>query len=79
MKASVMASVMALCGVLVALGPVPSQAQVPASRATISLSDEPISRAQVRGTWLTTTANDALASPEHTARTMQRLREIGLN
>ncbi|MEY2593739.1 MAG: hypothetical protein RI972_1428, partial [Pseudomonadota bacterium] len=40
---------------------------------------EPISRAQVRGTWLTTTANDALASPEHTARTMQRLREIGLN
>ena len=36
-------------------------------------------RAQVRGTWLTTTANDALATPEHTARTMQRLREIGLN
>ncbi|NBO77392.1 MAG: hypothetical protein EBV28_10460, partial [Betaproteobacteria bacterium] len=79
MKASVMASVMALCGVLVALGPVPSQAQVPASRATISPSAEPNSRAQVRGTWLTTTANDALASPEHTARTMQRLREIGLN
>lgn len=79
MMASVMASVMALCGVLVALGPVPSQAQVPASRATISPSAEPISRAQVRGTWLTTTANDALASPEHTARTMQRLREIGLN
>ena len=37
------------------------------------------SRPQVRGTWLTTTANDALASPEHTARTMRRLREIGLN
>lgn len=35
--------------------------------------------AEVRGTWLTTTANDALASPAHTARTMQRLREIGLN
>lgn len=79
MKASVMASVMALCGVLVALGPVPSHAQVPASRATISPGAEPNSRAQVRGTWLTTTANDALASPEHTARTMQRLREIGLN
>ncbi|MEY2731055.1 MAG: hypothetical protein RL584_2181 [Pseudomonadota bacterium] len=78
-KASVMASVMALCGVLVALGPVPSHAQVPASRATISPSAEPNSRAQVRGTWLTTTANDALASPEHTGRTMQRLREIGLN
>lgn len=40
---------------------------------------EPPSRPQVRGTWLTTTANDALASPEHTARTMRRLREIGLN
>ena len=77
--ASVKASVMALFGVLVALGPVPSHAQVPASRATISPSAEPNSRAQVRGTWLTTTANDALASPEHTARTMQRLREIGLN
>ena len=35
--------------------------------------------AEVRGTWLTTTANDALASPERTAATMQRLREIGLN
>jgi uncharacterized lipoprotein YddW (UPF0748 family) len=35
--------------------------------------------AEVRGTWLTTTANDALASPEQTARTMRRLREIGLN
>jgi len=35
--------------------------------------------AEVRGTWLTTTANDALATPAHTERTMQRLREIGLN
>lgn len=34
---------------------------------------------EVRGTWLTTTANDALASPAQTARTMRRLREIGLN
>jgi uncharacterized lipoprotein YddW (UPF0748 family) len=35
--------------------------------------------AEVRGTWLTTTANDALATPADTAATMRRLREIGLN
>jgi uncharacterized lipoprotein YddW (UPF0748 family) len=35
--------------------------------------------AEVRGTWVTTTANTALATPEATAATMQRLREIGLN
>ena len=35
--------------------------------------------AEVRGTWMTTTANDALASPEKTAESMRRLREIGLN
>src|SRR5438874_13717944 len=34
---------------------------------------------EVRGTWLTTTANDALATPAKTAETMKRLREIGLN
>jgi uncharacterized lipoprotein YddW (UPF0748 family) len=34
---------------------------------------------EVRGTWLTTTANDHIASPAHTERTMQRLRAIGLN
>ena len=34
---------------------------------------------EVRGTWLTTTANDALATPQRTAQTMHRLREIGLN
>ncbi|MCY7389763.1 MAG: family 10 glycosylhydrolase [Burkholderiales bacterium] len=36
-------------------------------------------RAEVRGTWLTTTANDAIANPVNTAATMRRLREIGLN
>lgn len=36
-------------------------------------------RAEVRGTWLTTTANDALASSENIARTMRRLAQIGLN
>ncbi len=34
---------------------------------------------EVRGTWLTTTANDAIANPTNTAATMRRLREIGLN
>lgn len=35
--------------------------------------------AEVRGTWLTTTANTHIATPGDTARTMRRLREIGLN
>jgi hypothetical protein len=34
---------------------------------------------EVRGTWITTTANTAISTPENTARTMRRLREIGLN
>lgn len=34
---------------------------------------------EVRGTWLTTTANDAISSPAKTEETMRRLREIGLN
>ena len=34
---------------------------------------------EVRGTWITTTANDAISTPANTASTMQRLREIGLN
>ena len=34
---------------------------------------------EVRGTWLTTTANTHIATPAETARTMARLREIGLN
>ncbi|QOJ01442.1 MAG: family 10 glycosylhydrolase [Phycisphaeraceae bacterium] len=34
---------------------------------------------EVRGTWLTTTANDAIASPARTNETMRRLREVGLN
>ncbi len=34
---------------------------------------------EVRGTWITTTANTALSTPANTAKTMQRLREIGLN
>jgi uncharacterized lipoprotein YddW (UPF0748 family) len=35
--------------------------------------------AEVRGTWVTTTANGAIASPAASAATMRRLRDIGLN
>jgi uncharacterized lipoprotein YddW (UPF0748 family) len=34
---------------------------------------------EVRGTWITTTANDAISTPEKTAETMKRLADIGLN
>jgi uncharacterized lipoprotein YddW (UPF0748 family) len=34
---------------------------------------------EVRGTWVTTTANDAIATPAKTAATMKKLRDIGLN
>lgn len=34
---------------------------------------------EVRGTWMTTTANDALASPQQTAESMKRLAEMGFN
>jgi uncharacterized lipoprotein YddW (UPF0748 family) len=34
---------------------------------------------EVRGVWLTTTANDHIGSPARTAETMDRLSEIGLN
>ena len=49
----------------------------PATQPAPARADPP--RAEVRGTWLTTTANSAIATPADTARTMQRLREIGLN
>lgn len=35
--------------------------------------------AEVRGTWMTTTANDALASPAQTNASMKQLRDIGIN
>ncbi|MFW5697044.1 MAG: glycoside hydrolase family 10 protein, partial [Fimbriimonadaceae bacterium] len=34
---------------------------------------------EVRGTWLTTTANNAISNPLNTAQTMRTLREMGLN
>ncbi len=39
----------------------------------------PAATAELRGTWLTTTGNDAISSPASSALTMQRLRAIGLN
>ncbi len=39
----------------------------------------PVAPPEVRGTWLTTTANAHIATPADTAATMKRLREIGLN
>ncbi len=40
---------------------------------------QPMADPEVRGTWITTTANDALKTPAHTHRSMQTLREMGLN
>jgi uncharacterized lipoprotein YddW (UPF0748 family) len=34
---------------------------------------------EVRGTWMTTTANDAISTPQKTAESMKRLRDMGLN
>ncbi|MBL8521095.1 MAG: family 10 glycosylhydrolase [Betaproteobacteria bacterium] len=36
-------------------------------------------RAELRGTWITTTANTAVATPRDTAGTMQQLKSLGLN
>jgi len=49
--------------------------------ALLGLAPGPIRAAppEVRGVWLTTTANDHIATPENTARTMRRLRAMGLN
>jgi uncharacterized lipoprotein YddW (UPF0748 family) len=38
-----------------------------------------VAPAEVRGTWLTTTANHVISSPENTAASMKMLREMGLN
>lgn len=40
---------------------------------------KPFAEPEVRGTWVTTTGNTAIASAQNTAETMRRLREIGLN
>jgi uncharacterized lipoprotein YddW (UPF0748 family) len=59
---------------------------VAATIATIGLAVHRIdarthsdSTPEIRGTWITTTANDAIATPQNTAQTMRRLAEIGIN
>jgi hypothetical protein len=47
--------------------------------ATVLLYCQTLAAPEVRGTWLTTTANEAVSRPENTAQSMRRLREIGLN
>lgn len=62
------------------LAAAPARSQGPAAQGLpLDSQAHGASVAEVRGTWLTTTANDALATPERTAQTMRRLREIGLN
>ncbi len=48
-----------------------------ANAARIDVASEV--KREVRGTWITTTANTAISTPQNTAKTMKRLREIGLN
>lgn len=60
----------------------PSAPPTPPSPAAASSPAAPaasLAPAEVRGTWVTTTANKAISTPEKTAQTMQRLRDIGLN
>src|SRR5690349_392095 len=52
------------------------------SIAAVALMFSVIVRAaepEVRGTWLTTTADTAIATPQDTTNTMRRLRDVGLN
>jgi uncharacterized lipoprotein YddW (UPF0748 family) len=49
------------------------------AHVTVDASKAATGPTEVRGTWLTTTANSALTTPENTARTMRELRAIGLN
>jgi len=63
---------------LAGLAPLSAAATAAEPRVAISASPAP-GLAEVRGTWLTTTANTALATAQDTASTMRRLREIGIN
>jgi len=47
--------------------------------ALLCVPSAPAAEPEVRGVWLTTTANDHIATPEKTAESMRRLREMGLN
>ena len=52
---------------------------LPATLALSAVVTAPLAAPEVRGTWLTTTANRAISSPARTAATMQTLRQMGLN
>ncbi len=45
----------------------------------VGAAAQPAAPPEVRGTWMTTTANDAIATPDKTAESMKQLRDIGLN
>ncbi len=45
----------------------------------VACAQTPTTTPEVRGTWMTTTANDAISTPQRTAETMKQLRDIGLN
>lgn len=57
----------------------PSAAEEPGAVPGAMSGGGGASGGEVRGVWLTTTANDAIAGPAQTAKTMRRLREIGIN
>ena len=50
-----------------------------AALCAIAVKAAPVAAPETRGTWLTTTGNDAISTPAKTAETMRRLRDIGLN
>jgi uncharacterized lipoprotein YddW (UPF0748 family) len=60
-----------------ARGAVAQDAPAPTEKPAETAPEAP--SLEVRGTWLTTTANSAIANATNTAATMERLREIGLN
>ncbi|QDU33274.1 hypothetical protein KS4_13200 [Poriferisphaera corsica] len=47
--------------------------------ATASILNAADIQSEVRGTWLTTTANNNIETPSATARSMRRLKDLGLN
>jgi uncharacterized lipoprotein YddW (UPF0748 family) len=66
-------------GLAATLAPLSSTGCAPLALIVPQGPSELATTTEMRGTWLTTTANDAIATPANTATTMRRLREIGLN
>jgi uncharacterized lipoprotein YddW (UPF0748 family) len=52
---------------------------VPAEAQAEAAKPDGAAKPEVRGTWMTTTANTAIMNPAATAESMKRLREMGLN